>query len=577
MTALFAYVFFVWMELIGFDNTKPDFGVGEYLDRISGGGVPRPTMVSLLLDNDGLFLSHKEGLPADFAFPPDVAAYRARPFNRERRRQEWTAFQLKGLVAELRRHNVEVLASFFAREQYPVSPDRAATVAGKLASFLKDYGFSGLHGSDGYAPPRYLLPECSDADRPRIARETAAKYAANWSAFVAALKPLGLKCWINTCWTRDPFEALYRYGVDYRLLVKTGIDGFIVESSAAAQSIHGWNYQETTPIDRSTAMLMRLKACVPDVPLVLLHGINDGTEQWSALRHAPTRTASEALALGSVFYGDRRALDGVLACLGDGVTREEWAALGKVWRLAFTPAQGPVGARVVWSDRAFDAEFDACTVSRDASSNTLLCEMIRHRASLNAIVPVEQVLADRDMPIVLLNPEFFPPDELAALRARTAFVGELGRGARRPYASEYVPVPEGTPPFPGMPNNDSCYWKRPIPQNMPQDIAIERAASAVGWRTAPFTAEIPDLRVFGYRMANGRLAVLGRNETDTYMNAMIGFDARRGTGVISDVLVHSDFPSLPVRTILQGRIAPHDTMFISVNAHESPLPSAPVE
>ena len=53
------------------------------------------------------------------------------------------------------------------------------------------------------------------------------------------------------------------------------------------ESIHGWDYEESSPIDRSTAMLMRLKACVPEMPLVLLHGINDGTEQWSALRHDP--------------------------------------------------------------------------------------------------------------------------------------------------------------------------------------------------------------------------------------------------------------------------------------------------
>ena len=150
MTAFFAYAFFVWMELIGFDNTKVDFGVSAYLDRMA----VKPQVISLLLDNDGLFLSHKKGIPVDFAFPPNVASYRARPFNRERSRQTWTAFQLKGLVAELKKHDVEVLASFFAREQYPVSPERANVVAGKLATFLSDYGFNGLHGSDGYAPPR---------------------------------------------------------------------------------------------------------------------------------------------------------------------------------------------------------------------------------------------------------------------------------------------------------------------------------------------------------------------------------------------------------------------------------------
>ena len=92
-----------------------------------------------------------------------------------------------------------------------------------------------------------------------------------------------------------------------------------------------------------------------------------------------------------------------------------------------------------------------------------------------------------------------------------------------------------------------------------------------------FITVYPNLNcsVFGYRLANGRLAVFGRNETDAYVNVNIGFDARRGTGTISDVLVHSDFPSLPVKTILQVRIAPHDTAFLSVAAHDYTLPSAP--
>ena len=570
MATLFAYMFFVWVELIGFDNTKADFGVGDYLGRME----KRPDVVSLLLHNDGLFLTHTEGLPADFMFLPSSCSYRGRPFNSERMRQDWTAFQLKGLVAELRRNGVQVFASFFASEQYPVSRERSTEVAGKLASFLADYGFDGLHGSDGFAPPRYLLPECEGKERVRIARETAEKYADNWKEIVAALKARKLKCWLNTCWTRDPYEALYRYGVDYRLLAKAGIDGFVVESSAAAQSIEGWNFQKSSPIDRSTAMLMRLKACVPDVPFVLLHAINDGTEQWSALRHSPTRTASEIMALGSVFYGKKRALEGVLACLADGIAAEEWKSLCKMWKLSFQPAQGPIGMRVVWSDRAFDAEFDDCTVSRDASSNTLLYELIHHQASLNAIVSVEEAMADKSMPVLLLNPEFFPKEELDALRNRMAHVVELGRGARRPFAAEYVPVPEGTPPFPGMPNNDTCYWKRPIPENMPPEIAFKRAAGSIAWKTSPFTPDTPGLRVYGFMLSNGRMAVFGRNEGDTYLNAEIGFPGMDGS--ISDILVHTDFPSLPVTTTLRGRIAPYDTMFISVKEHAILPPSAPV-
>ena len=78
MTSLLAYTFFVWVELIGFDNAKPDFGVGEYLDRMA----VKPQAISLLLDNDGLFLSHEDGLPADFAWSratrPDRSAMTSR-------------------------------------------------------------------------------------------------------------------------------------------------------------------------------------------------------------------------------------------------------------------------------------------------------------------------------------------------------------------------------------------------------------------------------------------------------------------------------------------------------------------
>ena len=557
---------FLWVELIGFDNAKPDYGVAEYLARQD----LRPTMVSLLIDDDALMLTHRAGLPTEVALPPRCCSYGGRPFNPERRRQDWTSSQLRGLVAELKRNGLDVFASFFARhDKYPVSDARIAEVAPKLAAFLSDYGFTGLHGADGYAPPRYLLPACADRDRARIARETAARYAANWAAIVKALKEKGLKVWVNTCWTRDPYEALYRYGVDYRLLAKTGIDGFIVESSAAAQEIEGWNFQDSSSIDRSVAMLTRLKSCVPEMPMVLLHAINDGNEQWSALRHAPTRTASEALALGAVFHDGRRALDGVLACLADGVKKEEWRSLGGIWRLAFRDARGPVGIRVVWSDRAFDREFDACTVSRDASSNTLLAELIRRGAVIGGGISVKAALADRSLPLLLLNPAFFPADERAALHDRMARVLEFGRGARWPYDVPYEMLPADTPPFPGMPNETSCYWKKPIPENRPTDRQFTACAGHINDSAAPFAPQTAGLRMFGYRAADGRLAVFGRNEGSTYMTAKMTFK-----GAVSDVTVLREFPSLPVATTLSARIAPYDTAALSVGEHEQPIPGS---
>ena len=552
---------FLWVELIGFDNTKPDYGVGDYLGRM----VRKPDVVSLMLDDDRLFRTYK-GYSPDEKLLPGNCAYGARPYNSERRRQDWTMGELKGLVATLQKNGVQAFASFFC--WYDVMPKADAEMEGIahcLSAFIGDLGFDGFHGADGYAPPRYLMPSCADADRARLARERAERYAANWRTLAAALKAKGRKVWINTCWTLDPFEALYRYGVDYRLLAKTGIDGFIVESSAAAREMLGWNFTKAPAIDKSTAMLLRLKAAVPDMPLVLLHGINDGNEQWSALRHTPSLTRSEALALGTLFRGNSRILEGYLACLADGIRAEEWRELDKAWTLPFVEAKGPLGARVVWSDAAFDREFDDCVLSHDASSYTLLYELLAHGAPLSGIVSVQEALADSSYPIVLLNPEFFPKEELAALRDRKTRVNEIGRGARSRSPVAYIKRKDESQ-FPGMPETDSCYWKRPLSENRPPEVFFRHEAEAIQ-ESMPFVCREPNIHFWGFRLANGRLAAFVRNEGDVYGDVLI-----RLKECVSDVLVHTDFPSLPVKTCLSGRIAPRDTMFISIGEHEWPMP-----
>ena len=86
------YRLFHWVELIGFDNASAGFGVAEYLGRMER----KPDVISLLLDDDQLMLTHKPGSTDDFVFSPQNCSYGARPFNPERRRQKWTSHQLKG-------------------------------------------------------------------------------------------------------------------------------------------------------------------------------------------------------------------------------------------------------------------------------------------------------------------------------------------------------------------------------------------------------------------------------------------------------------------------------------------------
>jgi hypothetical protein len=101
---------------------------------------------------------------------------------------------------------------------------------------------------------------------------------------------------------------------------------------------------------------------------------------------------------------------------------------------------------------------------------------------------------------------------------------------------------------------------------MPPEVFFRHEAEAIQ-EAMPFVCREPNMHFWGFKMANGRLAAFVRNEGDVYGDVLI-----RMKECISDVLVHTDFPSLPVKTCLSGRIAPRDTMFISIGEHEWPMP-----
>ena len=99
---------FMWAELIAFDNSLPDYGVGDFLSRQK----IKPDAISLLLIEVSLFENHESG-EKDFVLPERACSYMGRPYNAERKRQAWTSRQLRGLVAEVNSRSVETYASFF--------------------------------------------------------------------------------------------------------------------------------------------------------------------------------------------------------------------------------------------------------------------------------------------------------------------------------------------------------------------------------------------------------------------------------------------------------------------------------
>ncbi len=478
----------MWIELIGFDNELPDFGVAGFLER--AGFVPDAICILMYTPD---FVHTHEGLDEERVFPPDFCSYRAHPTNRERSRQAWTNHQLRALIGELQTRGVAVYVSFFNlftsvidgemyrspwSEAHPelMEITRTGESVGalnplrrfedgslyedffleRLLAVIEDYGFDGYHGADGYSCTRrplviagysddmvdqfldatgLSLPENLEAKcegdsaamsarsdwiwrehRAEWLRFYSTRWASFWRKVTEAVHGLGRRVVLNNAWTRDPFEALYRYGIDYRLLADAGIDGFICETVGAGMST-GAETVEANPYYDFLAMLLTMKAYTPELPLLCLNGVDDITEQWDVLRHVPTVSEREIYSLAALHVRDAAGLArcsaGPVVCLADGIETHEWAWLRRRWDLGFAAEpEAIIGGTVVWSDAAFDAHLDDFIATRRWPTHKLVHELMRKGAPILTAARVEDVASVRG-PVIVPNPHLWPEAELA--------------------------------------------------------------------------------------------------------------------------------------------------------------------
>jgi hypothetical protein len=473
----------LWIELIGFDHTAPDLGVGALLE--TAGFVP--DAVSLLLFNPDFVHLHA-GLEMARPLPYDCCSYGGHSANSERQRQAWTTTQLRDLVAQLHGHGIAVYPAVFDMfvtdewlGQHPellhVRQDgqrlrslcpwkRLADgsfyedfFTAQLLRVMSDYGFDGLHGADGYAHPRIAIydGDFSDdmvgqfvdtsgivlpPDHPAAGDGTPAAIQARatwiwrhhrrawsrfyadritrfWTGVTAALHSAGKRVVINSTWTRDPFEATYRYGVDYRAMAAAGIDGLVVEAAACASETER-TCSDAGVLHDFAAMLMLINACVPSLPLILLHGVKDTEEQWNVLRHTPPALEREVYALTNVHrVGPHGALHrcaaGLMVCLADDIRQEEWRWLRALWASATQPRPARIlGATVVWSSRALEAQWDDFVANRTWTPHRIVHRLAAAGAPVHTVVRVEDLGATTG-PLLVPLPHLLPPAEQAAV------------------------------------------------------------------------------------------------------------------------------------------------------------------
>jgi len=405
------------------------------------------------------------------------------------------------------------------------------------------------------------------------------RWAAFWRKIMAALHAAGKEAVINSSWGRAPFEALYRYGIDYQKIAAAGVDGMIVETVAAGLSL------DPRPSAADPArhfdflsMLMLIRADVPDLRLIFLHNAHDICEEWDILRHAPAVLEKEIWSLANVWhvqsprrrvcpqtrtsgFGDepayatshlRPAADGFLVCLGDGLLPEEWTWLRRKWEASFDePPRRVVGATLVWSDAVMQREVEDFTMTRRPLAHRLLFELMALGAPVGATVRIED-LAAATGPLLVLNAHLLPEAQWQALLAYDAgpvlaVAGQASphEGERRELRPGFISLTFPAPPLladmAGLLDSRG-YWDHMV-QRMPAQAFLQQCADELWQMVMPgvtFPADEVSLNMA--ELPDGRLRIAIKSRLWLYCKPEIDLGRE-----IERLEVVSEFPLVRIR------------------------------
>lgn len=465
----------IWIELIGFDKDAPDFGLEEYFK--TTGFIP--DSVSLHLTSINFVNTHK-GMDEEYVLPPYACSYAGHAQNDLRWRQDWTNYDMRALIKALQGYGVKVFASFFdlnadggepfcdmhpelvAVSTDPTSPEKGILMIKHfkdgsyyedylrkmLIKTVNDYGFDGVQLADGISSPRNAIWFADFSDdvleqsgieipegeervnyiQTQKRQEWIAFYRKRWGEFltkiIRALKENGTLVAVNSAWTRDPVEALYRYGADYRVIDEAGADYFVVEDVSsdlailATEDNHGYkfSYDERKMIHYEfIANLMSINAQLKNMQITPLFMIWDNQEQWNVIHHAPTTMQRAAAANFSHFYiKDGKAepiTDGPHFCLGDALKADDWKFIRLCIDNGYTPeAIKAEGATFIWSAEKAEKELSEFVKKGLWHSAKWLAVLMRSGAAVANIADITDI-KKLEGDIVIANYELLDDEE----------------------------------------------------------------------------------------------------------------------------------------------------------------------
>lgn len=525
----------VWVELIGFDCMQPDYGVRAYINTLGFA----PAYVSLHLTSID-FVNMYSGMETEQLLPIYACSYGGHERNDDRMRQAWTNWNLRGLVRELHNCNVKVYASFFDMDsenglaEVPLfselHPELLASgtedcrmergivmikrfadgsfyedyLIEKLLQTAKGYEFDGFQLADGISSLRsnlwyrdfsddlleqagILLSKVVGNRRDWIwnyARETWMEfYRRRWDGFthkvITTLRSGGLEVAVNSAWTRDPLEALFRYGVDYRTVQNAGATALTVEDGSTSLEImgcsdnHGFrmSYTHRKLVHYEfLANLMTIRAFVPEMCLTPLFMIWDNQEQWDVLHHAPTTMQRYAAGDFSNFQVTKKGLrpitNGPHFCLGDALKAKEWDFIRLCLDNGYIGRVEEVeGATFLWSDARMEKELEQLLCCGTCHSAHWLAHLMWAGAAVHKIVRIQDLDALTG-DLVVSNPSLLPAEELEKVQAYKRGNVVLVEEPKSVWQTEEC-----------NPKQDG--WPYPLSMQEPKQETLERAAAQI--------------------------------------------------------------------------------------------------
>ena len=330
----------------------------------------------------------------------------------------------------------------------------------KLCKTLTDYGMKGVHLADSFCPPcggmlynmdfstdfvdQFIahsgvkLPDAllatmgtdtKEAEQARadwIYKNTRAEWAEfnawRWEVFftklTSRLHAIGKEAIVLGMYCTDPFETLYCIGVDLNRIVRAGVDYISANILPASCFVAGRDGRPDY-FHKYMALASTTAAHLPKGHLISMLGLQDATEEWSVMHHAPSRHERDLYTMMAYHMidgdGTSRALGGYFLCLGDGIHRDDWNWERTRLEAAMTAnAEQVVSPVMLWSDKAHDAMMKEYIKTRRWTPHKHFYELSKSGAMCAATVKIDG-LKNHTGAILVPNFDMLPDDERKAV------------------------------------------------------------------------------------------------------------------------------------------------------------------